>query len=357
MRTRSSVVSACLLALGTAALVIGTQPGALARSVDRRTGIDPWEAGLFLKNVREFSATNVGSVRINVEWAEIEPQPDAFSWDELDHVVDTARASDMDVLMTLRSISAWGAAPRPADAKEGHGATMPRDMKRWDAFVSATAQRYKGHRVAYEIENEPNANFWAGSMDEYVSLLKATYASIHTTDPDAVVVSGALACHVVFDYRNAAVEERQNRQFDVWQKAILATHAFTAIGVHDYYFPDRTVNGWTFASYLGHVRNLARASGCATCPVWITETGYVSRPQTAGRRTDPGSPDQQAAWARQALAQAFGAGVERVFWLFLRDHPATGYFASMGLFDGPVRERPAFAVLAQSTTIAAPAGR
>jgi len=162
----------------------------------------------------------------------------------------------------------------------------------------------------------------------------------------ARVLSGALACHIGFDYRNAAVTRKENEVFDTWQRAILATRAFNTIGVHDYYFPDRAVNGWTFTTYLSHIQELARAAGCDKCPIWITETGYVSHPQKAGTRIDPGSPQNQAEWARQAFRQAFDLGVERMYWLFLKDHPNGRYFDSMGLLDANGNPRPALSVVA-----------
>jgi len=313
---------------------------------NERLGINPWDGQSFLFDIPGFVSTNVGSIRIDLPWQKVQPRPDVFSWDELDAVVSAAAANRMDVLITLRAISSWGT-KFPANPKDiYHGASLPLDMGRWERFVSAMADRYRGRNVAYEIENEPNSKFWSGTMEDYLALLKASFAAITRTDPQARVLSGALACHTALTYPDAATTEKQNQAFDTWQNAILATRAFNTIGVHDYYFPDGAVNGWTFRSYLTHVGDLARAAGCDKCPVWITETGYVSRPQKAGTRTDPGSPQSQARWAGQALQQAFDLGVERVYWLFLKDHRDAGYFASMGLIDAGGTPRPALSVVA-----------
>jgi hypothetical protein len=251
------------------------------------------------------------------------------------------------VLITLRAISSWGTKGRTNSRNAYYGASLPLDMRSWDTFVSTMARRYKGRNVAYEIENEPNSSFWSGTMDDYLTLLKASYAAITRSDPQATVVSGALACHIAFDYPNAAVAHEQNQLFDTWQTAIFATRALNTIGVHDYYFPVVAVNGWTFASYLTHIQELAQAAGCDKCPIWITETGYVSRPQKAGARIDPGSPQNQAQWAGQAFQQAFDLGVERMYWLFLKDHANGEYFDSMGLLDANGKPRPALAVIAR----------
>jgi hypothetical protein len=314
---------------------------------NERLGINPWEMQSFLSDIPGYVGTNVGSIRIDLPWQKVEPRRGVFAWEELDTLVNVAQAKGMSVLITLRAISSWGtkAAPNPKDAY--HGASLPLDMSAWDTYLSAVAARYQGRNVAYEIENEPNSNFWSGTRDDYLTLLKASFTSIMQGDPAARVLSAALACHTAFTYPDAATTEKENRDFDAWQNAILATHAFNTIGVHDYYFPDGAVNGWTFATYLTHVQDLARAAGCEKCPIWITETGYVSRPQKAGTRVDPGSPQSQARWAAQAFQQAFDHGVKRVYWLFLKDHPNTGYFASMGLIDAGGTPRPALSVVAQ----------
>jgi hypothetical protein len=313
---------------------------------NERLGINPWDAQSFLSDIPGYVSTNVGSIRIDLPWQKVQPRPDVFSWDEVDALVSAAQANRMDVLITLRAISSWGT-KFPANPKDlYHGASFPLDMSRWEKFVSAMADRYRGRNVAYEIENEPNSNFWSGTMDDYLALLKASFAVIARTDAQARVLSAALACHTAFTYPDAATTQRQNQAFDTWQNAILATRAFNTIGVHDYYFPDGAVNGWTFSTYLTHVGDMARAAGCDKCPIWITETGYVSRPQKAGTRTDPGSPQSQARWAGLAFQQAFDLGVERVYWLFLRDHPNTHYFASMGVIEAGGTPRPALSVLA-----------
>jgi hypothetical protein len=330
-------------------LISQAQAGGPAEKRPRkeRLGINTWDMQSFLCDVPGYANTNVGSIRIDLPWQKVQPRPDIFNWEELDAVVSTAQANRIDVLITLRAISSWGT-KFPANPKDlYHGASLPLDMRSWEKFVSAMADRYKGRNVAYEIENEPNSKFWSGTTDDYLTLLKASFTSITRSDPQARVLSGALACHTAFTYSDAVTTEKENQAFDAWQNAILATRAFNTIGVHDYYFPDGAVNGWTFTTYLTHIQDLARAVGCDKCLIWITETGYVSRPQKAGTRTDPGSPQSQARWARQAFQQAFDHGVGRVYWLFLKDHPNTGYFASMGLIDAGGTPRPAWSVVSQ----------
>jgi hypothetical protein len=51
------------------------------------------------------------------------------------------------------------------------------------------------------------------------------------------------------------------------------------VNIHNYYFPSEIVaNGLTFGSYLEHIRDLMKRSGLGDRPIWITETGFVSKP-------------------------------------------------------------------------------
>jgi hypothetical protein len=336
----------CLL-IGTGFIALTEAPAENGvPKANPRFGINPWQPQAFLADVAGFAGIGAGSIRIDLLWRDVEPRPGVFEWTVIDKVVDAAAVNHMDVLLTLRAASDWGTTAAMGRRDPYKSASLPRDMRAWEDYVSALALRYKGRNVAYEIENEPNSNFWNGTMEDYLALLKASYAAIMRSDPQAKILSGALACHIAFDLADPSARQKANALFDSWQLAVLATHAFNTIGVHDYYFPDREVNGWTFSAYLLHIQDLARQSGCQQCGLWLTETGYVSRPRKSGTRLDPGSPQNQARWAGQAFQQAFDLGAERVYWLFLKDHAIGTYFDSMGLLDGGGNPRPASRVLA-----------
>jgi hypothetical protein len=72
----------------------------------------------------------------------------------------------------------------------------------------------------------------------------------------------------------------------------------------------------------------------------------VSLPSGTGGRTDKGSFEKQAQWLTEAYQQAFELGVERIYWLLLRDRKEP-YFGSMGLADAKGDRRPARNALSQ----------
>jgi hypothetical protein len=61
---------------------------------------------------------------------------------------------------------------------------------------------------------------------------------------------------------------------------------------------------------------------------------------------DHGSYERQAQWLKEAYQQAAEFGVERIYWLLLRDRNEP-YFGSMGLADAKGNTRPGWDALKQ----------
>ena len=78
---------------------------------------------------------------------------------------------------------------------------MPRDMGTYRAFVADVVKRYSPLGVhEYAIENEVNApGHWAGSPDDYISLVTAAGRAIHGADAAARVADGGLGSTVYGD--------------------------------------------------------------------------------------------------------------------------------------------------------------
>ena len=78
-------------------------------------------------------------------------------------------------------------------ALRGH----PSDPAEYADFVAMVADRYRGRVQAIEVWNEQNLWYEAGGAGRinaatYVNLLQQSYRAIKATNPDMIVVSGAL---------------------------------------------------------------------------------------------------------------------------------------------------------------------
>jgi hypothetical protein len=305
----------------------------------------------FGEDIKYAGELGVGTVRVPLQWQLIRIRPGEFDWGTTDRLLKATQMRQIDVLFTLRSIYSSSTKKHKPPKRGGHAVSPGHvDIEQWVHFVETLATRYRGQGVNYEIENEVNGEaFWTGTREEYLELLKVSYNAIKRADPQAKVLPSAMGCGIVRNFQSDSKTQPPWAWHDSWLQPILSTKRFDVVNIHDYYFPSEIVaNGLNFRSYLEHIHGLMKKSGLGDRPVWITETGYVSSPAEASGRMDNGSPEKQAKWLAEAYQQAFEFGVERIYWLLLRDRNEP-YFGSMGLADEKDNPRPAWNALQNLT--------
>jgi hypothetical protein len=298
-----------------------------------------------IKYIQELGA---GTIRVPLQWQLIRIRPGEYDWSAIDRLVKAVQTKQIEVLFTIRTT--FREETKKHKRKRGAIQISPPsvDMEQWVHFVETLANRYRGQGVNYEIENEVNGEaFWKGTLEEYLELLKAGYDVIKKADPKAKVLPSAMGCGIVRNFQSELVRQETWKWHDSWLKPILSTKKFDVVNIHNYYFPsDIVANGLTFRSYLEHIHDLMKKSGLGDRSIWITETGYVSASTETSGRMDNGSYEKQAKWLTEAYWQAFEFGVERIYWLLLRDRKEP-YFGSMGLADAKGNPRPAWNALQQ----------
>jgi len=302
----------------------------------------------FGEEIKYIQELGVGTIRVPLQWRLVRIRPGEYDWSTIDRLVKVTRIKQIEVLFTIRTT--FREEIKKQKPKRGPIQINPPsvDMEQWVHFVETLANRYRGQGVNYEIENEVNGEaFWKGTSEEYLELLKAGYDVIKKADPQAKVLPSAMGCGIVRNFQLELVRQEAWKWHDSWLQPIFSTKKFDVVNIHNYYFPsDIVANGLTFRSYLEHIQDLMKKSGLGDRPIWITETGFVSLPADASGRMDYGSPEKQAQWLKEAYQQAFGLGVERIYWLLLRDRKEL-YFGSMGLADAKGNPRPAWNALYQ----------
>ena len=307
----------------------------------------------FGEDIKSIQELGVGTIRVPLQWQSVKIRPGEYDWSGIDRFVKAARAKQIEVLFTIRTTFREKKETPKSKRKKGSIKTSQInppsvDAKEWIFFVEALASRYRGQGVNYEIENEVNNEaFWKGDLEEYLELLKSGYDVIKKADPQAKVLPSAMGCGITQNFQSESGSRGAWKRHDKWFQAILSTRKFDVVNVHDYYFPSGIVaNGLSFRSYLEHVQEVMKKSELGRFPVWITETGYVSSTADASGRVDNGSPEKQALWLKEAYEQAFESGVERIYWLLLRDGKEP-YFGLMGLADSKGNPRAAWNALRQ----------
>jgi hypothetical protein len=306
----------------------------------------------FGEDLKSAQELGVSVIRIPLQWQFVKIRPEEYDWSTIDRFVKAAQAKQIDVLFSIRTVSKIEVKkhkPQKRGVIQVHPVSPPSvNMEQWVHFVETLANRYRGQGIHYEIENEVNMEaFWKGTLEEYLELLQAGYEVIKKADPQAKVLPSAMGCGIVRNFQGDSEKYEAWKWHDGWLQPILSTKKFDVVNIHNYYFPSEIVaNGLTFRSYLEHIQDLMKKTGLEDRPIWVTEIGYVSVPTEVSGRKDNGSPEKQARWLTEAYQQAFGLGVERIYWLLIRDRKEP-YFGSMGLADAKENPRPAWNALKQ----------
>lgn len=216
----------------------------------------------------------VGWIRIDVSWANVQPQDAAhYNWSALDRVITAAQAHGMHVLATLSYTPPWA---RTAGCLASQKCAPTSDTA-FAAFAAAASKQFAPEGVhAWEIWNEPNnVGFWqpAPSPVAYTSLLRASYVAIKQIDPAAVVISGGLG---PLDSKPSSIDQLT---FLAGVYANGGKQYMDAVGYHPYSYPAppsyvANWSGWsTMSSLQTSVRSIMTANNDSAKQVWITEFG------------------------------------------------------------------------------------
>lgn len=154
--------------------------------------------------VTEWPAGIVGAVRLwdsRTRWADIEPAPGQFDFEQLDHYVAQAEANAATVMLVLGSTPRWASARPWEPCPYGSGCIAePADLRDWDRYVETVAHRYRGRIALYELWNEPYFSefpkdrghpgaFFTGSAETMVEMARRTRAVLDRVSPQAVLLT------------------------------------------------------------------------------------------------------------------------------------------------------------------------
>lgn len=230
-------------------------------------------------------------------------RPYRSAWDKYDNIVDLAERYQLEIIARLGAAPNWSR----ADGNARGDFAPPDRLEDFADFAATVVSRYRGRIRFYQIWNEPNIYPEWGKQpvdpEAYTALLCLTYRRIKAVDPEAVVISGALAPTIELGTPNA---EGGNNLMDVVFLQRMynagARDCFDILAVNDYMLrsgaTDRRLrpNEVNFSRPLW-VRDVMVANGDAAKPLWISEMNSnavpAGLPQPFGQVTE----EQQARYA------------------------------------------------------------
>ena len=285
------------------------------------------------------AAAGARYIGLDFDWRRIEPRPGQYDWTHTDEVVALARRYDLYLVPMLLYTPRW-ASTAPFAPLDYHRAP-PADADDYRDFVYAVVSRYKPYGTSpltsgaygitdWVIWNEPNVRahqkapqpgeFWTGSLETYLRLLRAGYEGAHAADPGCNVLNGGLA-DVFWEEGELDLVTALEQFYDPDGDGNTADGGrpyFDTLNVHTYQ-PGAPDTAWYEQRLEAVLRVMARF-GDGRKPVWITETGYgsVEAPVDGSPYVDD---ETQAEAVRMIYEVCSGyREVERVFWWSLRDY-------------------------------------
>lgn len=280
-------------------------------------------------------------IRQQFPWADIEihgkgdfedrrHEPYRSAWDKYDNIVALTEQYGLSIIARLDAPPEWS-------RHDGHARGAfgpPDDIADYADYITAVVERYHGRIHFYQIWNEPNIYPEWGNQpvdpEAYTQLLCLAYARIKAIDPQAVIISGAMAPTAELGTWNPAYAGNNlmdvvflQRMYDAGAGA-----CFDVMAVNDYMLwsgpTDRrmrpTQNQVNFSRPLW-VRDVMVANGDAHKPIWISEMNSNAAPEGIEARFGRVTLEQQARYAPLAYERIQRewpwAGVTTV-WFFKR---------------------------------------
>ncbi len=279
-------------------------------------------------------ALGAGWMRTNLAWGIVESKEGVFDWSVPDTMVQEAERYSVKLLITVVGSSGGHAQlPQPPFATPGEVKN-----RAYERFLRELVRRYKGKVQHWQIENEITASgqFFVGSIDDYVQVLRRAYRIVKEEDSSAQVVLAGFPTGPVEWFLSGLgpMNTTWTKEQVANYRAILskARDAFDILDLHLYITPE------TMPQRIQFFRNEMRSLGYER-PIWVTETGGPDTRYIDARGPDKSDlsfrnlpQDVQAAELIKRFTFALANGVEHIFWYPIAGtNPPTDVWHGMSL--------------------------
>lgn len=237
-------------------------------------------AGTYMDWIERMTFTHV---KQTFAWEDIQPQPDVWSIDRSDQIVNELEARGLQVVARLSDAPDW-AHPSVGTREAGGFIDAPPDnVEDFGRFCGVLAERYTGRIAAYQVWNEPNlSREWGGRTPDaggYVALLEVCSEAIRQHDPDAIIISAGLSPTGTYDASATPDDVYLQQMYDAGFSDYI-----DVVGVHAPGFsaphvdPADGAGGHRFFTFrrVEDLRRMMIANGDAARQMAILETGWTT---------------------------------------------------------------------------------
>jgi hypothetical protein len=309
----------------------------------------------------------VQTMRVPIEWPAVQPERNGqYEWATFDPLIERASQSGIELLPFLVGTPTWAVPnatiPGTGGAKaSAHLPAAGTAATAWANFLKAAVARYgpggeywKQNPLVpevpinnWQIWNEPNFKYFVAKPNptEYGKLVKVSSTAIHAVNPAAKVILAGMfakpagARHRAVKNPKTIVDGTSINWFAAYfLEQMYKTNpgiksSFAGVALHPYVGRYRALPG-----EIEEFRNVLKANGDGSKPLWITELGWSSEPPQPGAEN---VFQVGAAGQARELKGAFTLlqqdqvkfHLQRVYWFSVDDAPETCNFCNgSGLF-------------------------
>ena len=225
--------------------------------------------------LEELAAGGFHWVRQAFPWAQIEPAPAQFRWEQWDRIVIAAEAQGLELIAVLDTTPPWA-----CEGRDPH--TPPLREADFGQFARIFAARYRDRIHCYQIWDEPNlSSHWGDRHVDpatYARLLRAGASQIRAVDPQALILAAGLA--PTWEQGPLNLDEAAFLE-GLYQAG--AGEFFDVVAAKPYGFwsgpEDRRVSPDVLNfSRLIRLREVMEAHGDGDKPIWAVEWGWNTLP-------------------------------------------------------------------------------
>lgn len=246
------------------------------------------------------------------------------AWAKYDNIVDLAEQYDIEIIARLSNPPSWSRAL----PDEQIGANAPPDnYDDYGDFVAGVVGRYAGRVTYFQLWNEPNIYPEWGEQtvvpEDYADLLCTGYRRAKEANPEAVILSGALAPTVALSGRDLNDLIFLERMYSAG-----AGDCFDILSAQGYGLWSGPTDQRLRPTVINYPHNLLLRDvmvrhGDAHKPIWISEMAWNAVPDGIFAQYGQVTDAEKARYAVEAFkrAQAEWPWVGVVnYWFFKRPH-------------------------------------
>lgn len=198
------------------------------------------------------------------------------AWAKYDRIVDLAEQYGIQIQARISNPPAWAQAPAAGDM------APPMLIEDYVNFAVEVVKRYQGRIRFYQVWNEPNIYPEWGEADAdpeaYTEMLCAAYDAMKAADPNAVILSGAIASTIELGGRNLNDFLYLERMYQAG-----AGECFDVLSMQGYGLnsgpPDKRMRPITVnVGRNQYIREIMVRHGDSHKPIWLSEAAWNAVP-------------------------------------------------------------------------------